>query len=77
MIQQAATDTRIDAATLLDWMGYKRQAPCKRALEKQGIPVFEGRNGIWTTLELVNQAGLSNIGQSPVPPQEKEQDEWL
>lgn len=64
---------RIDAQTLLDWMGYKQQGPCKRALEKQGIKVFEGRNGIWTTLELVNAAGKGNIPSES----KQEETEWL
>ena len=55
----------IDADTLLRCMGYTQQGPCKKALEAQGIPVFEGRNGIWTTRELLTAAGLAKLGKEP------------
>jgi len=62
MNQAANTDQRIDQKTLLEWMGMSRPGPCKKRLEAQGIAVFNGRNGIWTTLTLVNAAGLNKMG---------------
>lgn len=37
--------------------GYIRRADVERTLREQGIRLFRGRNGPWTTVELVNQAG--------------------
>ena len=37
--------------------GYARRADVERTLHAQGIRLFRGRTGPWTTLELVNQAG--------------------
>ncbi|WFF40428.1 DUF4224 domain-containing protein [Salinicola endophyticus] len=37
--------------------GYQRPADIERCLSEQGIRVFRGRLGPWTTLDLVNQAG--------------------
>lgn len=37
--------------------GYARRADVERSLIDQGIRLFRGRTGPWTTVELVNQAG--------------------
>ena len=37
--------------------GYTRRADVERTLREQGIRLFRGRNGPWTTVELVNHAG--------------------
>jgi len=45
--------------------GYERAGDVARCLRKQGIRIFEGRVGPWTTLDLVNAAGgLSSKGDS-------------
>lgn len=53
---------KIDAEALKSMMGYEREADCRKALESQGIAVFDGRNGIWTTWELIKVAGMSKMG---------------
>ncbi|WP_341522179.1 DUF4224 domain-containing protein [Pseudomonas sp. G.S.17] len=37
--------------------GYSRRSDVERALRSQGIRMFIGRKGPWTTLDLINQAG--------------------
>lgn len=37
--------------------GYTRRSDVERTLRKQGIRIFVGRKGPWTTIDLVNQAG--------------------
>ena len=37
--------------------GYKRPSEIERCLVEQGVKVFRGRLGPWTTLDLINQAG--------------------
>lgn len=37
--------------------GYQRQSDVARCLRNQGVRVFNGRAGPWTTLDLINQAG--------------------
>jgi hypothetical protein len=36
--------------------GYQRRSDVERSLIEQGIRMFRGRTGPWTTLELINQA---------------------
>lgn len=36
--------------------GYQRRSDVERSLIEQGIRLFRGRTGPWTTLELINQA---------------------
>lgn len=43
--------------------GYTRRSDVERALRSQGIRVFHGRKGPWTTVALVNQAGGLNQGE--------------
>ncbi|TPG77323.1 hypothetical protein [Pseudomonas arsenicoxydans] len=37
--------------------GYQRRSDVERSLIEQGIRMFRGRTGPWTTTDLVNQAG--------------------
>lgn len=37
--------------------GYTRRADVEKSLRRQGIKTFVGRNGPWTTIDLINQAG--------------------
>lgn len=37
--------------------GYQRAADIERCLVDQGVKVFRGRTGPWTTIDLINQAG--------------------
>lgn len=46
--------------------GYNRPSDVERCLRKQGIIVFHGKNGPWTTLMLLNAAG--GIGTIPAEP---------
>lgn len=36
--------------------GYQRRSDVERSLVEQGIRMFRGRTGPWTTLDLINQA---------------------
>ncbi|KQZ94541.1 hypothetical protein [Pseudomonas sp. Root562] len=41
--------------------GYQRRSDVERTLLEQGIRMFRGRTGPWTTLDLINQAaGLTH-----------------
>lgn len=42
---------------LQELTGYTRPADIERCLKKQGIGVFWGRKGPWTTMALINAAG--------------------
>ncbi|KJC17462.1 DUF4224 domain-containing protein [Pseudomonas putida] len=42
--------------------GYARRADVERTLHEQGIRLFRGRTGPWTTVELINQAGGLKAG---------------
>lgn len=37
--------------------GYGRRADVEKTLHEQGIRLFRGRAGPWTTVDLINQAG--------------------
>jgi hypothetical protein len=47
----------LTTADLLAATGYKRAGDMARELRAQGIKLFEGKDGPWTTIELVNAAG--------------------
>lgn len=36
--------------------GYQRRSDVERSLFEQGIRMFRGRTGPWTTIDLINQA---------------------
>lgn len=46
--------TATDLSTLT---GYARPADVERCLQKQGVRFFWGKDGPWTTIDLVNAAG--------------------
>ena len=37
--------------------GYERPGDVEKCLKKQGVRFFFGKNGPWTTLDLINAAG--------------------
>lgn len=42
--------------------GYQRRSDVERSLINQGIRLFRGRTGPWTTLDLVHQAaGIESV----------------
>lgn len=47
----------LDFATLRAITGYQTQPEVERCLKSQGIRYFFSRQGVWTTLDLVNAAG--------------------
>lgn len=47
---------------LVEITGYTRDGDIRRCLEKQGIPVFDGKDGVWTTLNLIDLAGKVRLG---------------
>lgn len=47
----------LETPDILAITGYDRPADAARCLRRQGIRVFEGKSGPWTTIELVNSAG--------------------
>jgi hypothetical protein len=47
----------LESADLLAITGYEKPGDAARALRKQGVHVFEGKAGIFTTVELLNAAG--------------------
>ncbi|MHA6478945.1 DUF4224 domain-containing protein [Stutzerimonas sp. KH-1] len=47
----------LDFEDLQKVTGYQRRADVERTLRKQGIRIFHGRLGPWTTTDLINQAG--------------------
>ena len=52
----------VNAHQLREITGYTLDGPMKSALEKQGIACFYGRNGLWTTVDLINMAGMVKMG---------------
>ncbi|ALO46615.1 hypothetical protein [Pseudohongiella spirulinae] len=42
--------------------GLEKPAAIRRELEKQGIAVFMGKNGPWTTRDLIAAAGKRKMG---------------
>jgi hypothetical protein len=51
MINGVLTTEDLRAAT-----GYSRLGDVRRCLDEQGIPYFWGKDGVWTTTDLVNAA---------------------
>lgn len=37
--------------------GYQRRSDVERSLIEQGVRIFRGRSGPWTTIDLINRAG--------------------
>lgn len=46
--------------------GYQRRSDVERCLIEQGVRIFRGRSGPWTTIDLINQAGGINPGSVEV-----------
>ncbi|MDR5887518.1 DUF4224 domain-containing protein [Vreelandella janggokensis] len=51
------TNTVLSCEDLKQITGYQRPGDVARCLRDQGVQVFQGRLGPWTTIELINQAG--------------------
>jgi hypothetical protein len=52
----------LKAQELREITGLSRDADIRRLLEGQGIACFDGKNGIWTTYELIQLAGKVKLG---------------
>jgi hypothetical protein len=65
--KRSALGSILTTTDLLAITGYDRPGDAARKLRAQGIHVFEGKDGIFTTLELVNAAGgvLPSAVQEP------------
>ncbi|NQY77944.1 MAG: hypothetical protein HRT78_12675 [Halomonas sp.] len=47
----------LDCEEIKKITGYQRPADAARCLREQGVVVFNGRRGPWTTIDLINKAG--------------------
>lgn len=47
----------LTTASLIETTGYQRPADIERCLREQGVRYFWGKDGPWTTIDLVNAAG--------------------
>jgi hypothetical protein len=47
----------LTTAKLIETTGYQRAADIERCLREQGVRYFWGKDGPWTTMDLVNAAG--------------------
>ncbi len=56
MISQYPSGQVLTFQDLQRLTGYTRRSGVEQALRKQGIRWFWGRNGPWTTIDLVNHA---------------------
>ncbi|UXA39112.1 DUF4224 domain-containing protein [Pseudomonas juntendi] len=43
--------------------GYQRRSDVEKTLVQQGIRMFRGKSGPWTTIDLINRAGGVEPGQ--------------
>jgi hypothetical protein len=50
----------VDSKTLKTITGYKRDGDMYKNLTAQGIKTFNSPNGIWTTVGLIEKAGLKS-----------------
>jgi hypothetical protein len=51
-------DRALSTADLLEVTGFHSPGALRRSLEKQGVPFFEGKDGPWTTIDLLNAVKL-------------------
>lgn len=51
------TTSVLDFEDLQRITGYQRRSDVERTLIEQGIRMFRGRTGPWTTIDLINLAG--------------------
>ncbi len=55
----------VSTEELKEITGFQRSGDVEKCLESQGIRFFHGKNGPWTTLDLINAAkGLTALSQS-------------
>lgn len=52
-----SSQTVLSCEDLKQITGYQRAGDVARCLRDQGVRVFNGRSGPWTTIDLINQAG--------------------
>lgn len=45
--------------------GYTRRSDVERSMRAQGIKLFLGRKGPWTTIDLINDAGGIKVASQP------------
>ena len=57
----------LSTTDLLRATGYKRQSDLERCLREQGVHVFYGKDGVWTTIDLINAAGGLRRGAANDP----------
>jgi len=50
-------DGILTTADLQSATGYQRASDIERCLSQQGVRLFWGKDGPWTTLDLINAAG--------------------
>ena len=52
--------------------GYQRPGDVARCLREQGVQVFNGKSGPWTTIDLINKAGglMPAASNEPIDPAE-------
>lgn len=55
----------LDIEALKEITGFKRAGDVERCLREQGIHAFWGKDGVWTTRELVNAAAGLKPGSEP------------
>ena len=48
--------------------GFKRDSDISKCLKKQGIQCFSGRKGTWTTIGLIEKAGVVSINAPKFEP---------
>ncbi|MDX1489697.1 MAG: hypothetical protein R3332_00270 [Pseudohongiellaceae bacterium] len=67
----------LNSEQLKEITGYQREGDLTRYLDENGIPHFRSKNGIWTTVELVNAAGMARIKHTVRTPQESASNDYL
>jgi hypothetical protein len=59
-------DAVLSTADLLRATGYESVGAMRRCLERQGVRLFDGKDGPWTTNTLINAAKLeTRVEQQP------------
>lgn len=73
-----STAAVLSCTDLMAITGYQRPGDVARCLRAQGIHVFHGKAGPWTTLDLVNRAGgLEPAGSNAPAPEQLAPDDIL
>lgn len=57
----------LSAADLRAITGYERDGDVRRCLSEQGIRFFWGKEGVWTTIDLINGAAGLVPARGPDP----------